>query len=146
MHQRGLHQVLAQEPGLQFVGAQHLAYNHVVCSDVSESCRTLSQLSAVANDDLVSVEQARKQDGDFLATARRAFDLGGLGDVMRHRNGKPSQQLDALGDIIHNLDLLAEMLVEQKVELIERGGRNLPVRLLVQVTQGYGIGEQLVEL
>src|SRR5216684_3074585 len=136
MHQRGLHQVLAQEPGLQFVGAQHLAYNHVVCSDVSESCRTLSQLSAVANDDLVSVEQARKQDGDFLATARRAFDLGGLGDVMRHRNGKPSQQLDAL----------AEMLVEQKVELIERGARNLPVRLLVQVTQGYGIGEQLVEL
>src|SRR6266567_8535106 len=32
------------------------------------------------------------------------------------------------------------------MKLVERGASDLPVRLLVQVAQGHGIGEQLVEL
>ena len=99
-----------------------------------------------ANDDLVSVEQAGENHGDLFAASRRAGDLRSFGDIGRHRHGKASQQLDPFGNGVHDFDLLAEMLVEQKMKLIEGRSGNLPVSLLVQVAQGHGIGEQLIQL
>src|SRR3954471_4553384 len=38
------------------------------------------------------------------------------------------------------------MLIVKKMDLVERGSRNLPVRLLVQIAESHGIGKQLVQL
>ena len=43
-------------------------------------------------------------------------------------------------------DLLAVMLVEQKMKLVESGSGDLPVRFLVQIAQGHGVGQKLVEV
>ena len=38
------------------------------------------------------------------------------------------------------------MLVEQEVQLIERGTRHLPVVLLVEIAERDGVGEHLVQV
>jgi len=55
------------------------------------------------------------------------------------------EELDALGDCVDHLDLLVKVLVEEKVELVKGRAGDLPVVLLVHVTQGDGVGEELVE-
>ena len=49
-------------------------------------------------------------------------------------------------DEIHQLALLAVVLVEEQVERIEGGAAHLPVVLLVQIAQRDGVGQQLVEV
>jgi hypothetical protein len=62
-----------------------------------------------------------------------------------HGDGHSSEGLDAFGQGIDNLGLFAEVLVEEKMELIKRGTRDLPMMLLVHVPQGHGIGENLIQ-
>ena len=56
-HQRHVDQVLAQKPCLQFVGAQHIADGQVVGAIISEFVGALRQFPAMADDDLVRVQQ-----------------------------------------------------------------------------------------
>ena len=69
-----------------------------------------------------------------------------FGDVVRHGNAQPAEGLDPLGNDIDNVCLLAEMLVEQQVKLVESRPRNLPVMLLVHVAKRHRVGQQLVEV
>ena len=73
-------------------------------------------------------------------------NAGGLGYVAAHGDGDAAEELDALGDGVDHLDLLVEVLVEEKMKLVEGGAGDLPVVFLVHVAQGDGIGEELVEL
>src|SRR6185369_16641038 len=38
------------------------------------------------------------------------------------------------------------MLIEKKMKLVERRSSHLPVRFLVEIAQGHGIGQELVEM
>ena len=38
------------------------------------------------------------------------------------------------------------MLIEEKMQLIKSGAGHLPMRLLVEVAKGDGVGEELVQL
>src|SRR5437870_7616472 len=146
MHQRRADQVLTQEPGLQFVAAKHVAHDHVVSSLIAQLVCSLGQLTAMTNNDLVRIQQPRDDHWNFFSATRRTFDPGSLGDIMGHRDGKPAEQLNALGNRVHHFDLLVEMFIEQKMKLIKRRPYNLPMRLLVQIAQGHSVCEELIEL
>ena len=92
------------------------------------------------------VQQARHLNGDFLAALRRPRNHRRLGDVVRHREAHPAQQLNPLGDLVDQVVLLLVVLVEQQMQQIESRPGDLPVVLLVQIAQGDRIGEQLVEI
>ena len=77
---------------------------------------------------------------------RGGWGIGYLGDVVAHGDGDAAEKLDALGDGVHDFDLLFEVLIEEEMELVEGGAGDLPVMLLVHVADGDGVGEQLVEL
>src|SRR5208282_2859446 len=74
LNQRSIHQVLAQEPDLEFTGAKHIAYDHVVGAGVAQLAGTLRQFTAVADDDLVRVQQPRQLHGDLFASLGRAWN------------------------------------------------------------------------
>src|SRR2546427_5992337 len=63
-----------------------------------------------------------------------------------HRNADTAEWLDALGERIHHVALLLEVLVEQKVQLVEARSGYLPVMLLVHVRQRLRVRQHLVEI
>ena len=70
--QRRIDQVFAQEPDLQFAGAKHIAHHQIVGAGVSQFGSQLRQFTAVGDDDLVRVQQARQLDGNLFAALGRA--------------------------------------------------------------------------
>ncbi len=56
-----------------------------------------------------------------------------------------AERLDALGDHVDQFELLAGVLVQEQVELVERRPAHQPVMFLVQRVQDLGIGESLIE-
>src|SRR5229473_6869478 len=55
-----IHQVFAEEPNLQLAGAKHVAHHQVVCAGVAQFGRTLREFTAMGDDELVRVQQARQ--------------------------------------------------------------------------------------
>src|ERR1700730_13551006 len=51
----------------------------------------------------------------------------------------------AFGQLVHQLDLLRVVLIEEEVQLVEGDSGDLPVMLLVQVAQHHRVGEYLVQ-
>src|SRR5208282_2901722 len=62
------------------------------------------------------------------------------------RDTDSTEKLNALGDGVDEFVLFFVVLIEKKMELVESGSRNLPMRLLVEIAQSHGIGQELVEL
>lgn len=65
---------------------------------------------------------------------------------MRHGDAHSAKQLNSLGDRVNELRLLLVMFVEEQVQLVERGTRNLPVMLLVQISERRRVGQQLIQI
>ena len=63
----------------------------------------------------------------------------------RIAHGNSSERLHALGDRVDQGDLLAGMLVEQQVELVERRPTHQPVVLLVQSVEDLRVRQDLVQ-
>src|SRR5882757_8427827 len=140
-----LDQVLAYEPGLEFVGPEDVADDEVVGALVAGLVGGFGDVKATLDDDLVSLEEAGDLDGHLFPAAWRALDAGGFGYVAAHGDGDAAKELDALGDGVDHFNLLVEVLVEEEVKLVEGGAGDLPVVLFVHVTQGDGVGQELVE-
>src|SRR5579884_4233180 len=68
-NQRNVHEVLADEPDLEFVGPQHIADDHVVGTIVAQFGGSFSQGAALPNDDLMSIQQSRELDRNFLTAS-----------------------------------------------------------------------------
>src|SRR5215469_15010678 len=94
----------------------------------------------------MSIQEARQLNRHLFAAARWAFDLRGFSNISRHGDTYTTQELNSLRDGVHQFNLLVKMFVVEKVELIKGGPGNLPVRLLVQIAQGYAVCKQLVQL
>jgi len=60
-------------------------------------------------------------------------------------NGDPAKALDSFGKQVHELQLLAGVLVEQQVQLVERGTCHDPVVFLVEGMQDRRVGQDAVE-
>src|SRR5262249_13418011 len=131
--QRHFHQVFTQEPDLQLIGTQDVADHHVVGALITQLRGTLGQGSAMADDDLMSVEQTGQLNGYFLPPFGRAWNAGSLSNVMRHCETDAAKKLNALGYGVHNFDLFVVMLIKEQVQLIEGWARNLPMRFFIEV-------------
>src|SRR5215469_6374392 len=94
----------------------------------------------------MGIQQSRQLDRNFFAVARRTLDLSGFGYVRRHRDAHAAEQLNPFRNGIDQLNLLIVVFVIKQMQLIKRWSSDLPVRLLIQVAKGHGIGEDLVQL
>ena len=92
------------------------------------------------------VEKARNLNGDLFAAAGRPRDDRRLGDVGRHREADTAEELDSLGDLVHELVLLLVVFVEEEMELVEGVAGHLPVVLLVHVPKRDRVGQHLVQV
>ena len=92
----------------------------------------------------------RQQTGDlyrdFFASLRRTLDAGVFGHISAHGKADAAQRLNAFRDGVHQVDLLAKMLVEQKMQLVERWPGHLPMALFIEIAQRGGVGQDQVQL
>ena len=138
--------MLAEEPGLQFVGTEDVADDEVVGALVAGLAGGFGDVEAALDDEFVGLEEAGDLDGDLFPAAGRAWDAGGLACIGAHGDGDAAEELNALADGVDHLELLVEVLIEEEVKLVEGRAGDLPVVLLVHVAQGDGVGEELVQL
>ena len=66
-YQWRIDQVFAQEPGLQFTGAKHITHHQIVGAGVAQFGGQLREFTAISDDELVRVEQARQLRGNLFA-------------------------------------------------------------------------------
>ena len=143
--ERHLDQVLADEPGLELVGAQDVGDDHVVGAIVARLVGRSRRCRGTLHDDLVGFEQAGDLDGNLFPAPGGRGILVSLGNVAAHGDADAAEQLDALGDGVDHLGLLFVVLIEEEMELVEGGSGDLPVVLFVHVAKDDGVGEELVE-
>src|SRR3984957_873954 len=146
LDQGHVYKMLGEEPDLKLLGSNALADDQVVGAVIARVRSLLRHGVRFLEDEFMSFEQARDLHRGFFASARRPRDQGGFGDVVRHGDADAAQELNALGYGVHQFVLLAVVLVEQKMELVERVAGDLPVVLFVHVAQRDRIGEKLVQV
>src|SRR5215831_5459999 len=100
----------------------------------------------MSHDELMCIQQTRDLHRHLFPASWWTFNARSLRDVMCHRQRYPSKQLNSLGDGVNEFHLLLEMLIEKKMQLIERGAGYLPMGLLIKIAQRDGVGEHLVQL
>src|SRR5215468_6576572 len=138
--------VFRDEPHLQFVSPDDVADQQIIGPIVARLGGATSHRAGFLDQDFVRVKQTRDLDRRLFAPAGRPRDERRLGDVVRHRDADTAEQLDTFRDRIDELVLLAGVLVEEQMELVEARTRNLPMVLLVEVAQRDRVGEDLVEI
>jgi len=121
------HQVFAEEPALQFIGAKHVTDDQVIGTVVAYFISPFRQFAAVPDDDLVGVQKTGNLNWNFFPAPRWALDARRLGDVGSHGNRDSPEKLNSFRNGIHKFRLFSVMLVEQQMELIESWSGNLPV-------------------
>ena len=84
-------------------------------------CRATRHRPRLFEHDFVAVKQSRDLHGHLFTSFWGPWNEGRLGDVVGHGDADPTQQLDPLGDGIDELALLVSVLVEEQMQLGERG-------------------------
>jgi hypothetical protein len=65
--------------------------------------------------------------------------------MARIPDADPTEHLDALGELVDQLDLLLVVLVEEEMELVEGRAGDVPVGLLVERGEDHRVGQDLVQ-
>ncbi len=133
--------MFAYEPDLQLIGPQYITDDYIVGAIIPQGGSQFRQFPAVANDDLVRVQQPGKLHRNLLPALGRPLDSGSFRHIVGHCYAETAEQLNPLSDGVDKLRLLTEMLVEKQMKLIESRTGDLPMRFLVQIAQGHGVGE-----
>ncbi len=95
-----------------------------------------ASLQNLPNDHLMRVQQHLKAvPGQPHVREGGRSDARNLGNIVRHRDADATEQLYPLGNGVDQLHLLVEVLVEEQMQLVERGPSDLPVRFLVQIAE-----------
>src|SRR5258708_36421567 len=90
--------MLAQEPALQFAGAKHVTHHQIVGAGVAQFGGTLCEFTAVDDDYLVRLHQARQLVRNLLTSYGWPRTAGPLSVVVRHRASDSDQNLTPLTD------------------------------------------------
>ena len=138
--------MFGEEPDLEFVGANDIADEKIVGAIVAGVIGFFGHGASFLEDHFMGFEEAGNLDGSFFAAARWARNDGCLRNIRGHGDADAAEELDAFGDRVHEFDLFAEMLIEEHMELIEGVADDLPVMLFVEIAQGHGVGEDLIEV
>src|ERR1700730_14242738 len=105
--------MLAEKPNLQLIQTQCVADREIVCTVVSDGGSPFRKSSAIPDDDLMRIQQARDLYRNLFPALGWPFDLRRLRHVVSHGDAEAAEQLNPFGDGIHKLRLLAEMLVKK---------------------------------
>jgi len=138
--------MLGEEPDLQFIQADQVAHDQVICPIVAAVGSLPRHGSRFLQYDLVSFQEAGNLHGYLFTPSGWTWNQCSLRDIRRHREADATQQLNPLGYSVDQFVLFAMVLVKQQMELIERGARHLPMMFLVHITKGHRIGEKLVQV
>ena len=99
--ERGIDEVLSEEPRLEFTRADDVRDDEVVGAVITECGDTSRRVVRVAEDQLVCLEQPGQHRRDLLATVGGPRHLGDLRHVSRVADRDPPKGLHAFGDFIH---------------------------------------------
>ncbi len=143
---RHIHQVFREKPYLKLVGADHIGDEQVIGSVVARFGGLLSHGVSLFQNQLVSFEKTGDLHGHGLTAARKPGNHGRLRHVRRHSQADAAQELNPLCDLVYQLILFAVMLIKEQMELVKSMAGDLPVMFLVHITEGYGVGENLIEI
>jgi [CysO sulfur-carrier protein]-S-L-cysteine hydrolase len=138
--------VFRHEPGLKLIGANDLADDQVIRAVVTGISGLSGECARFLQDNLVSFQDPGDLNRNFLAAARGPGDDGRFDHIVSHGDADAAEKLNALGDAIDELRLLAKMFIEEQVELVKSVAGNLPVMFLVEVTQSHGVRQELIEI
>src|ERR1039457_5569966 len=137
--------LFVHKPDLQLVQTKNVADQQVIGSVVAASRCGSGRLAGCPNDEFVGLHQTEQLNGNVFTAPRRAGNARSFGNIVRHGDGNSAEGLNAFGQRVDKLSLFAVVLVEKKMELVERGTRDLPVVLFVHVAQGHRVGENRIE-
>src|ERR1039458_5030263 len=137
--------LFVHKPDLQLVQTKNVADQQVIGPIVSARRRGSGCLARCPNDEFVRLYQTEQLNGNIFTGPRRAGNARRFGNIVRHGDGNSAEGLNAFGQCVDKLSLFAVVLVEKKMELVERGTRDLPVVLFVQVAQGDRVGGNGIE-
>src|SRR5467141_4236661 len=138
--------MLGEEPDLQFIQADQVAHDQVICPIVAAVGSLPLHGSRFLQYDLVSFQEAGNLHGYLFTPSGWTWNQCSFRHIRRHREANATQQLNPLGYSVDQFILFAMVLVKQQMELIEREARHLPMMFLVHITKGHRIGEKLVQV
>jgi hypothetical protein len=144
-YKRRFDQVLDEEPGLQFIGPDHVGHDQIICSVISPLGSSLRGVVGIEEDKLVRFEQPRQHSGHFFAAVGRPWNTGNFRHMPRISNRDPAERLYPLRDFIDQLDLLAGVLVEQQVELVKSCSAHQPMMFLIERVQDLRVAKDLIQ-
>jgi hypothetical protein len=139
-------ELFGHEPDLQFVPAQDVANQQVIGSIVA--ARAAAAWAASRASAMMSSCACNKRNNCMVASSRPRGTRATrrcLGNIVSHGDGDSAEGLNAFGQHIDKLSLLAVVLVEEKVELVKRRPGDLPMVFLIHIAQGHCVGENLIE-
>ncbi len=141
-----VHKVFGDKPNLKLVGADDFAHEEVVCAVVAGFGGLLGHRASFLQKNFVGFEETRDLDRNFFAATRRAGNDAGFSDVCGHGEAYAAEKLDALRDGVHEFVLLFVVLIKEKMKLVESVAGDLPMVLFVEIAEGDGVREYLIQV
>jgi EAL domain-containing protein (putative c-di-GMP-specific phosphodiesterase class I) len=131
-------QVFVNEPALQLIGSYDLTHDEIVATVIAAPGRFPRERARFLENDLVRIDEPAQLVHDSLAAARCARDTRLLDDVVCESQCDAAERLHALGQRIHDPELLVVVLVEQQVQLAS--GTRLRSKEIHLAIDDFGIG------
>ena len=114
-------EVAENEPALEFVAANDAADEQVVRPFVTSAGRLARKRAGLRKDEFVRLDQPLQLLDGSLHPARPACDPAFLGDVTCQRACHATERLHSLRELVGEFLLLTAVLVEEQMQLVERG-------------------------
>src|SRR5258707_15781985 len=108
--------MLGEEPDLQFIQADQVAHDQVICPIVAAVGSLPRHGSRFLQYDLVSFQEAGNLHGQLLTPSGWTWDQCGLRDIRLDREANATQQLKHLGYGVNHFILFTMVLVKQQME------------------------------
>ena len=138
--------VHGEKPYLQFVGADDVGDDEVIGAVIAVVGGVPGHRVGLFKDDFVGVEQAGHLGSGIFAAFGGAGDKGAVGDIVGHGDGDAAEGLDAFSDLIDEFELGFKVFIKEQMQRVEGGAGDLPVMFFIQVAEGEGVGEELIEV
>src|SRR5215475_6325887 len=99
----------ADELDVHFIGAQYVTDQQIVRTIVTQPGSEPGHTPGFRDDDVVGIQKPGDLSRRLFAAARWTFDSCGSGDIVRHRDTHPSENLNAFRDRVYKFNLLVQI-------------------------------------
>src|SRR4051794_15992613 len=112
-------EVAENEPALEFVAANDATHEQVIGPFITSAARLARQRAGLRKNEFVCLDEPLQLVDGSLHTARAARDPAFLGDVTRQSACDATKRLHSLRELVGERRLLAAVLVEEQMQLVE---------------------------